>query len=210
MGCGDSTKFPCLFQVFIWPRGSSAGLRQKHIPTLVKPSRDGAQLCVWGLLLLQSPLPKVRERDYCCSKASKIRKDLFFFETVESDLTPVTFSFITLGCRKWHVLHSHWSKDLCRDTLRRVSHAAVLTWSMKVLSVHVLQVQAGQNTPFQAFSWTKAAEAQPADKTVAGHAVGLHDGGFDSNYNNGKSEGLSMFSVGDVLVCLPPSAWFLL
>lgn len=51
---------------------------------------------------------------------------------------------------------------------------------------------------------------QPADKTVVGHAVGLHDGGFDSNYNNGKSEGLSMFSVGDVLVCLPPSAWFLL
>lgn len=192
------------------PGGQVQALDKNTYPPLSN-HRGMEPSCVWGgLLLLQSPLPKVRERDYCCSKASKIRKNLFFFKTVESDLTPVTFSFITLGCRKCHVLHSHWSKDLCRDTLRRVSHAAVLTWSIKVLSVHVLQVQAGQKTPFQAFAWTKAAEAQPADKTVVGHAVGLHDGGFDSNYNNGKSEGLSMFSVGDVLACLPPSAWFLL
>lgn len=123
MGCGDSTKFPCVFQVFIWPRGSSAGLRQKHIPTLVKPWRDGAQLLVWGLLLLQSPLLKVRERNYCCSKASKMTKNLVFFRTVASDLSPIPFPFVMLSCRKWPVLHSPWSEDLCRDTSRRVSSA---------------------------------------------------------------------------------------
>lgn len=62
MGCGDSTEFPFLFQVFIWPRETSAVLRQKHIPTLVKLSRDGTQLCMRGLLLGQSPPLKVRER----------------------------------------------------------------------------------------------------------------------------------------------------
>lgn len=51
-----------------------------------------------------------------------------FFKTLESYLTAIKFSFITLCCRKWHVLQSYFSKDLAafhRDALRRVLHAAV-------------------------------------------------------------------------------------
>lgn len=39
-------------------------------------------------------------------------------------------------------------QHLCRDTSRRASRADAFTWGMKLLSGRVLQVQAGQNTPF--------------------------------------------------------------
>lgn len=74
VGCGGSTKFLFLFQVFLWPMEAFAVLRQKHAPTLVKLSRDGTQLRVWGLLLLQNPLLKVKERDCGCSRASNMIK----------------------------------------------------------------------------------------------------------------------------------------
>lgn len=140
-------------KLFIWPRETSAVPRQKHVLTLVKLSRDGTQPHMWGLLLLQSPPLKVRERDCYCSKPSKItkKKKLVFFKTLESDLITITFSFITLRCRKWHVLHSYFSKDLAslgRGALRTVLHAAMLIWNRKMLSVSVLQVQASQNMPF--------------------------------------------------------------
>lgn len=190
MGCGDSTKFPCLFQVFVWPRGSSAGLRQKQIPTLVKPWRDGAQLFVWGVLLLQNPLLKVWERNSCCSKVSKTVKTLVFFKTVASDLTSIIFSFITLGSRKWPVLHSPWSKDLCTDTSRRVSSALFPSLSScpesRLANTHL-------SRPFP-----EAAEAQPAVTVLLAmwgcSRVALSD------YSSGKSDGLSMFSVGNGLV----------
>lgn len=57
------------------------------------------------------------------------KKILVFFKTLESDLVTITFSFITLRCRKWHVLHSYFSKDLAalgRAALRTVLHAAIL------------------------------------------------------------------------------------
>lgn len=162
MGCGDSTKFPCLFQVFIWPRGSSAGLRQKHIPTPVKPWRDGAQLFVWGLLLLQSPLLKVRERNSCCSKASKITINLVFFKTVASVWFDSHYIFIhypellemasltfTLEQRS---VYRHLKKGLISSI--SLEHGDALSLCPAV--------QAGQTTLFQAFAWAQAAEAQRA------------------------------------------------
>ena len=61
-------------------------------------------------------------------KDFKDNKNLVFFKTLESDLITIKFSFITLCCRKWRVLHSYLSKDLaalCRDALSRVLHAAI-------------------------------------------------------------------------------------
>lgn len=76
-----------------------------------------------------------------------------------------------------------------------------------MLSVHVLQVQAGQNTPLQAFAGQQRVSLQL--KVLL--AMGMLEGGFGSDYSSGKSEGLSMFSVGHGLlwgffptICLIP------
>lgn len=52
------------------------------------------------------------EREGLLLKGFKDNRNLVFFQTLESDLITITFSFITLCCRKWHVLHSYLSKDL--------------------------------------------------------------------------------------------------
>lgn len=65
-----------------------------------------------------------------------------------------------------------------------------------MLSVHVLQVQAGQSTPFQTFSCSKAAEAQAAGLLAMWDCSGVALTLIAAVGN----QGLSMFSVGDGLV----------
>lgn len=75
MGCGESIKFPFLFQVFSWPGETSAILGQKYIPTLVRLPGVEAALHM-GMFVLLTCQPQVKEGGCHYSKASKKTKAL--------------------------------------------------------------------------------------------------------------------------------------
>lgn len=119
MGCGESAKFPFLFQVFIWPREKRAVLRQNHKSTVVEGWNPDLHL---GVASSAESSTKDKEVRLLLLKGLKdYKKKIVFFETLESDLITIKFPFIILCCRKWQVLHSYLSKDLaawCRGALR--------------------------------------------------------------------------------------------
>lgn len=105
-GCGESTNSPFLFQVFIWPRETSAVLGQKQERTLSGCQGVDASPACGDVSAAESSATGEGERLPLLKGFQENIYFFFFCKTFESDLITVKFSFLTICCINLRVLHS--------------------------------------------------------------------------------------------------------